>query len=1404
MRDYMLIWGRGTGRLTRWMVLAAALMLLSCGSPQRALAAEEESHVEMPLSGLGEGTLGPLEYFEKGSSVEQTPKVYLIFWGSNFEKEEGGKTAGKEIYEMLLTFFKGLTGSAYEGILTQYFDSTGGPTGRVSSTVTLEDGEKPYIINNVKAPADLTKAKAAKEVESAISANKWTPEINTQFMLVTPPGVTYEEVPGCAFHSSTMSGATYDFVPYQGEEPLKKECLALGNRKENAVVKSSKSASHEFAEAATDPYGDTWGGDEHEIADLCVEEEDFELPDHAWAQAQYDDAENKCSKEDLKPPHVYTITESARSQTSTSATLEGLVDGEAEKPETHYYFEIGPTESYGTRTSEVGVGTGTSIVEAKQTVCGLTPSTLYYFRVAATNSTGTNHAKKETFKTEASGGSNCPSGTTEAASSVKTIEATLNGTVNPGGLATKYHFEYGTTTSYGKTTSETSAGSGTSNIKESQTVTGLTGGTEYHVRVVATNSTGTTYGADKTFKTSTTRPPAATTGSVTGITEAEATLHGTVDPEGTETKYHFSYGTEKERLTLATAEASAGSGTEKAEVSKVVKSLSANATYYYEISATNAGGTVYGTEKTFATSGKPTVETKPATSVGETTSTLNGIVNPKGAEAKYYFEYGTEKEKYTKKTTERSAGSGTASVEETEEVTNLLRNTTYYFRIVATNVNGTTDGTERELTTLSSVITGSATGVTATEAIMQGTVNPHGLATTDQFEYGPTTSYGTTVPATAESTGSGTTVLAKGYILTGLKPSTTYHFRLVGSSSSEGATYGKDATFTTATLTPFFSSAFGSYGTGNGQFNEPTGIAVETASGTVVVSDEKNNRAEEFNSAGEFLRSFGTEGTGNGQFKEPRGIAVGTNRGLFVTDTGNNRVEEFTEKGEYENQFGTTGSGNGQFNSPKGVAVDLKGNIWVADSGNNRVQEFKSKREYVRQFSAGTNPVGIAVDSKGNVWNDNEDETGAIEEHNEKGELLQRFANRGEGEGEVLEPRRLAIDSSGDLWVADAGNNRIDVFTEKGEYVTEFGGKGSGSEQVRYPTGVALDSNGNVWVADDENNRVDKWRTYGVQPPLFSNAFGSLGTGNGQFNGPPAVAVSAINGTLAVSDEKNDRIEEFNEEGEFVRAFGSEGTGNGKFKEPRGVAVDTNDALFVADTGNNRVEEFTEKGGYENQFGSEGTEKGKFKEPRGVAVDPNGNIWVADSGNSRVQEFNSKREYVRQFSAGTNPVGIAVDSKGNVWNDNEDETGAIEEHNEKGELLQKFATRGEGYGQVKEPRGLAIDSAGDVWVSDSGNNRVEVFNEKGELLRIFGHTVPAANRLSTRPAWPSITTGTCGSRTTATIGWIDGKGRCGQSRQVVGRNAWGWLSGRSRADVVLMRLTTTPSRCLFLSVNRPI
>ncbi len=188
-----------------------------------------------------------------------------------------------------------------------------------------------------------------------------------------------------------------------------------------------------------------------------------------------------------------------------------------------------------------------------------------------------------------------------------------------------------------------------------------------------------------------TTAPVVTTGSATSVTETGATLNGTVNPEGSETKYAFEYGTTKAYGTK-TAEASAGSGTSNVEVSKSITSLAPSATYYFRIVATNSESEkIYGTEKVFSTTGKPSVETKGATSVGETDATLNGVVNPRGSETKYYFEYGTT-ESYGTKTAEASAGSGTSNVEESRAISGLTASTEYYVRIVATSSKGTTDG----------------------------------------------------------------------------------------------------------------------------------------------------------------------------------------------------------------------------------------------------------------------------------------------------------------------------------------------------------------------------------------------------------------------------------------------------------------------------------------------------------------------------------------------------------------------------------------------------------------------------------------------------------------------------------------------------------------------------------------
>jgi DNA-binding beta-propeller fold protein YncE len=664
-------------------------------------------------------------------------------------------------------------------------------------------------------------------------------------------------------------------------------------------------------------------------------------------------------------------------------------------------------------------------------------------------------------------------------------------------------------------------------------------------------------------------------------------------------------------------------------------------------------------------------------------ATLRGTVNAESLPSSYYFEYGTTKA-YGSKTAETSAGSGITNQLVSKTVTGLAAATTYHYRVVETNSTGTTTGEDKTFSTTGpppTAATEAATRVTATEAILHGSVNPNGFATTVQFEYGLTTAYGSKAPTTAESAGAGTGEVAKGTVLTGLLPGTTYHFRLKA-TSAQGTSVGSDLTLATASLTPIFSSNFGSSGAGAGQFNQPTGIAVSPVNGNLVVPDEANNR-----------------------------------------------VEIFNEKGEFLSQFGSSGSGNGQFNQPRGAAVDTKGNIWVVDTGKNRIQKFNEKGEYLLQFSAGTNPIGVAVDDAGNVWTANDNETGAIEEHNEKGEFVQSFATRGTGTGQVREPKRLAVDANGYVWVPDALNNRIEVFNSKGEYVNKIGSFGSGSEQMNYPVGVAVDPRGNVWV-DDNNNRIDRWKVPSPWPPVFSSNFGSSGAGNGQFSQPTGIAFNPMNGNLVVPDEGHNRIEVFNEKGEYRSQFGSFGTGNGQFNQPRGAAVDLKGNIWIVDTGNNRVQKFNEGGEYLLQLGTKGTGPGQFTTPKNLAVDSKGNVYVADSGNKRIEKFNEKGEFLLQLSTGTNPIGLAVDAGGNIWTATDNTTGAIEEHNAKGELLRSFASKGEGNGQVWEPKRLAVDANGYVWVPEAGNDRVEVFTADGEYVTQLGSFGSGSEQMS--------------------------------------------------------------------------
>jgi alpha-tubulin suppressor-like RCC1 family protein/sugar lactone lactonase YvrE len=254
-----------------------------------------------------------------------------------------------------------------------------------------------------------------------------------------------------------------------------------------------------------------------------------------------------------------------------------------------------------------------------------------------------------------------------------------------------------------------------------------------------------------------------------------------------------------------------------------------------------------------------------------------------------------------------------------------------------------------------------------------------------------------------------------------------------------------------------------------GPIEGPYGIAINQ-SGDLWITDSAQDRILELSPEGKCLREVGSEGYGNGQFEYPTGIAVAPNGDVWVTDTGNERVQELAETGEYIRQFGTLGSGPGQFVAPIGIAVDSAGNVWVAGFAAGGVQELTENGEYIRQVSTGF-PDAVTVDQHNDVFISQLDYVHggqydqSVSELNENGAFLARFGSLGSGEGQFIRPFGLAVDSAGNLWVADTGDERIEEWSlaqQQDRYPPAFAGL-----QVAHScfVGIGIPEPSPVWLS---------------------------------------------------------------------------------------------------------------------------------------------------------------------------------------------------------------------------------------------------------------------------------------------------------------------------------------------------
>jgi len=232
--------------------------------------------------------------------------------------------------------------------------------------------------------------------------------------------------------------------------------------------------------------------------------------------------------------------------------------------------------------------------------------------------------------------------------------------------------------------------------------------------------------------------------------------------------------------------------------------------------------------------------------------------------------------------------------------------------------------------------------------------------------------------------------------------------------------------------------------------------------------------------------------------------------------------------------------------------------------------------------------------------------------------VILTFGTCGSGDGQFMSPNGVAVDSSGNIYVADTGNARIQKFDSNGNFILKFGTVGSDIGQFAFPFGVAVDSTGNIYAADSGNDRIQKFDSN----TNFIFKFGTNGSGDGQFAFPGDIAVDS-SGNIYVADTGNSRIQKFDSNGNFILKFGTFGSGNRQFMSPNGVAVDSSGNIYVADSGedtdNHRIQKFDSNGNFILKFGTFGSDIGQFSFPRDVAVDSSGNIYVADSTNHRIQ-----------------------------------------------------------------------------------------------------------------------------------------------------------------------------------------
>ncbi len=502
----------------------------------------------------------------------------------------------------------------------------------------------------------------------------------------------------------------------------------------------------------------------------------------------------------------------------------------------------------------------------------------------------------------------------------------------------------------------------------------------------------------------------------------------------------------------------------------------------------------------------------------------------------------------------------------------------------------------------------------------------------------------------------------------------------------------------------------GVYGTNDGagaeaRFNLPTGVATDSA-GNVYVSDANNNTIRKITPIGTnwfvttlagLAGEFGTnDGVGNAaRFRAPYDLTTDSMGNIYVADTYNHAIRKITQAGLVTTLAGLAGElgtndGTGmaaRFFCPNSIDFDNSGNLLVSDALNHTIRQVSSAGE-VTTVAGKPGSFGFA-DGPGNV-------------------------------AQFFYPAGLCVGTSGEVFLADEWNHAIRrlVTTATGWEVTTIAGtpEASGTNDgvgifVRFnrPHGLALNSTGDLFVADYWNHTIRVVSTTGnvftvAGLPLTQGTNDGLG-GAARFYRPVSVAVHT-DGTVYIADSFNHTIRKAVPSGQYLsvttlaglaRVHGTnDGTGStARFFHPRGVALDNFGTLYVADEWNHVIRKVTPYGTvttFAGLAGVPGTNDGpatsaRFNRPVGVVVDTAGNVFVADAGNHAIRKISS--------------AGLVTTLAG----------------------MPGIAGTNDGTGyqaRFREPTALALDSSGNLFVADTENCTVRMVTQSGTVTTIGG------------------------------------------------------------------------------------